>query len=248
MCTAFCFIAKLHVHRFECKASIFFTDSQVKMIDCVHHTDLGRHLQLVRARFFNFLLGKLSREFKLVRLSIFHSNGHISVAHNATVTCLGTLVVLHILCTLMWPWPDPRSRSQSVWISLILFKILALYKSFTYLLTIGHNCTFPGLSPPPILCAAQNWWLILIVWDLKYSLSEPDFRISFYKSYQESSNFANIDISRYSNGRISLLHDATVTSFWTLVVLFVLCMLMSPWPDPRSRSRSHSIWTSNNCP
>ena len=29
MCTAFCFIAKLHLRRFECKASILFTDSQV---------------------------------------------------------------------------------------------------------------------------------------------------------------------------------------------------------------------------
>jgi len=29
MCTAFCFVAKFHVHRFECKASILFTDSQL---------------------------------------------------------------------------------------------------------------------------------------------------------------------------------------------------------------------------
>ena len=28
ICTAFCVIAKLHVHRFECRASILFTDSQ----------------------------------------------------------------------------------------------------------------------------------------------------------------------------------------------------------------------------
>jgi len=33
---------------------------------------MGPGLQLVGARFFNFLLGKLSREFKLRRLSIFH--------------------------------------------------------------------------------------------------------------------------------------------------------------------------------
>jgi len=32
--------------------------------------------------------------------------------------------------------------------------------------------------------------LTLIVWDLDYSLSEPDFRLPFYESYQESSNFA----------------------------------------------------------
>ena len=35
MCTAFCFIAKLHLHRFECKASILFTDSQVYLFIAV---------------------------------------------------------------------------------------------------------------------------------------------------------------------------------------------------------------------
>jgi len=33
---------------------------------------MGPGLQLVGARFLNFLLGKLSQEFKLRRLSIFH--------------------------------------------------------------------------------------------------------------------------------------------------------------------------------
>ena len=33
---------------------------------------MGSGLQVVRAQFFNFLLGKQSREFKLRRLSIFH--------------------------------------------------------------------------------------------------------------------------------------------------------------------------------
>jgi len=45
--------------------------------------------------------------------------------------------------------------------------------------TTAHNCTFVGLSPPPLLCAAQSWWLVVIVWDLVYSLLEPDLRISF---------------------------------------------------------------------
>jgi len=30
-----------------------------------------------------------------------NSNGHVSVVHDTTVTCLGTLVVLDILCMLM---------------------------------------------------------------------------------------------------------------------------------------------------
>jgi len=42
-----------------------------------------------------------------------------------------------------------------------------------------ENCTFLGLSPPPFWRGAQNWWLAVIVWDLDYSLSEPDFLISF---------------------------------------------------------------------
>jgi len=66
--------------------------------------------------------------------------------------------------------------------------------------------------------------LIVIVWDLVYSLSEPDFRISFYESYHDSSNSPNVDISRNSNGHISVLRDVTVTWLGTLVVQ-VLCML-----------------------
>jgi len=46
-----------------------------------------------------------------------HPNGHISVLRDATVTWLGTLVVLHILCMMIWPWPDPRSRSRGFWTS-----------------------------------------------------------------------------------------------------------------------------------
>ena len=36
----------------------------------------------------------------------------------------------------------------------------------------AHNCTFLGLSPPPLSRACQNWWLVVIVWDLVYSLTE----------------------------------------------------------------------------
>ena len=68
--------------------------------------------------------------------------------------------------------------------------------------------------------------LIVIVWDLVYSLSEPDFRISFYESYHDSSNSPNVDISRNSNGHISVLRDATVTRLGKLVALHVLCMLI----------------------
>jgi len=59
-----------------------------------------------------------------------------------------------------------------------------------------------------------------------YSLSEPDFRISFYKSYYDSSKFPNDDISRHSNGYISVVRDAIARWLGTLVVLQVLCMLI----------------------
>jgi len=35
---------------------------------------MGTDLQLIGARFSNFLLGKLSRELKLRRMSLFHEN------------------------------------------------------------------------------------------------------------------------------------------------------------------------------
>jgi len=41
--------------------------------------------------------------------------------------------------------------------------------------TVANNCTFLALFPPPLSRDTQNWWLVVIVWDLVYSLSEPDF-------------------------------------------------------------------------
>jgi len=79
------------------------------------------------------------------------------------------------------------------------------------------------------------------IWDLVFcSLSEPDFWISFSVSYHMTSEFMECRYYRTfkSKGHISLLHEARVTWFGMLVVLYVLCMLMWPWPDARSRSRS----------
>jgi len=81
-------------------------------------------------------------------------------------------VDLEHICTPVWPWPDLRSRSRS--------------QSFRSC----EKCTFLRLSPPPFLHGAQKWWLAVIVRDLDYSLSEPDFWISFRESYHKSSNFA----------------------------------------------------------
>jgi len=119
----------------------------------------------------------------------------------------------------VWLRPDPRLSSRSL--------------SFRS----SENCTFLDLSPPPIWRWAQNWWLIMIIWDLVYSLSEPDFWISFSVSYHWRQTSWNV-YYRLSNGYICLLLEARVTWSSVLVVLYVLCMLMWPWPDLRSRSRS----------
>jgi len=86
------------------------------------------------------------------------SNVHISALLEVTVTWSGTLVVLYVLRMLIWPWPDPTSRSLTF--------------------SISANCTFLRLSPPPFWRGAQNWWLVTTAWDLVYSHSEPDFWIS----------------------------------------------------------------------
>jgi len=84
----------------------------------------------------------------------------------------GVWVDLDHICTPVWPRPDLRSRSGS--------------RSFRSC----EKCTSLRLSPPPFLHGAQKWWLAVIVRDLDYSLSEPDFWISFRESYHKSSNFA----------------------------------------------------------
>jgi len=64
---------------------------------------MGPGLQLVGARFSNFLPGKVSLEFKFTECRYFTTFKwpHISVLRDATVTWLSTLVVLHILCMLI---------------------------------------------------------------------------------------------------------------------------------------------------
>jgi len=74
----------------------------------------------------------------------------------------------------------------------------------------------------------------------------PIFEFPSRKAIMTVQTSRNVDISRNSNGHILVLRNATVTWLGMLVVLHVLCMLTSPWPDPRSRSRSRGFWTSHN--
>jgi len=67
----------------------------------VDHDTMEPSLQLVGVRFSNFLLRKLSREFKLREMSISHEIQMVIFPYEATVTQLGKRVVLDALCRLM---------------------------------------------------------------------------------------------------------------------------------------------------
>jgi len=79
----------------------------------VDDDSMGPSLHLVVARFTNFLLRKLSHEFKLTQCPHYTNFKwpYFRIAWGR-VTRLGTLVVLQLLCMLIWSWPDPRSRSR----------------------------------------------------------------------------------------------------------------------------------------
>ena len=116
-----------------------------------------------------------------------HSNGHISVLCNATVTWLGLQVDLHVLCMLMWPWPNPRSRSRSrtIWTS---------YNVHFQVYLLRH----------PLSRGAQNWWLILTVWDLVYSFWEANFR-----------NFLLGEVSlEFKLHRLSIFRDIQMATYF----------------------------------
>ena len=113
--------------------------------------------------------------------------------------------------------------------------------------TIAHNCTFLGLSPPPLSRGAQNWWLTVIVWD-STACRSPIFEFPFRKGITTAQTSRNVDISRHSNAHIFwyCMKLQSHGQLGTLVVLHVLCMLVWPWPDPRSKSTSRGFWTSDN--
>ena len=58
---------------------------------------MGPGLQLVGARFLNFLLGKLPREFKLRPVSIFHEI-QIKWPHFGTASCYSHMLIVLMSC------------------------------------------------------------------------------------------------------------------------------------------------------
>jgi len=115
----------------------------------------------------------------------------------------------------MWPSPDQRSRSLSFWSS--------------------KNCIF-YFYLLPVCRAARNWWLIMIVWDQVYSLSEPDFWISPQVVGNVTLKFEKC---WYDQNTLGL----RILWLWMQVGCNKACTLPWPWPRPRSRSRSGVTWS-----
>jgi len=127
----------------------------------------------------------------------------------------------------MWPWPDPRSRSrsQSFWTS--------------------ENCRKLHFSRP-ISSTILAWSSKLMV-DRDSQLVGARFSNFLLRKLAHEFKLCGMSNTRIWNGHISLLLEAAVTWSDALVVLYVLRMLIWPWSDPRSRSRSLTFWSSANC-
>ena len=140
----------------------------------VDHDSTGPILQLVGARFSNFILRKLSREFKLRGTSILHE-------FQMTIFPYSRRLLSHGLArVLMSAWPDSGSRSRS--------------RSLTF--WISENCTFLRLTSSLFWRGAHNWWVITIVRDLVYSFSKPDFWISPQLPVTWLQSSRNVNITR----------------------------------------------------
>jgi len=162
----------------------FLAWSSILMVD---DDSMGPGLQHVGAWFLNFLIRKLPREFKLCRMSILHE-------FQRAIFPYCVWIATHCAC----------------WYELDLIQGQGQGHGASEVLKIAENCTLLGQSLPPFWHGAQNQWLIMIVWDLAYSLSEPDFRISFKKAIAWVQTLWNVDITWISNGHISILLEATV--------------------------------------
>jgi len=113
----------------------------------------------------------------------------------------------------MWPWPDPRSRwrrSRGFWSSkncrkLHFFRSISAISAWSLTVIVDHDSMGPGLQ------LGRAW-----------------FSNFLNKGIMWVQTSQNVDITLISNGHISVLLGATVT--WSVYVLY---MLMWPWPDPK---------------
>jgi len=98
---------------------------------------MGRGLQFVGTLFLYFLLGKLSREFKLRRMSIFHEFQMPTFRY----------------CVRPYSQMVGRAGTVCADVTLTRSKVkVTEHLSFK----IAHNCTFSGVSPSAVLRGAQN--------------------------------------------------------------------------------------------
>jgi len=152
-------------------------------------------LQPVWGRFSNFLLSKLSQEFKLRRMSRFPEIQMAIFRYCVTIQSHGWACwSSYRYCACRYNIDPIQGQGQA--------------HGASEFPKIAENCTFLGLSRPAFQRGAQKWRLIVIARDMVYSLSQPDFRISFM--WVQTSG--NVDIARISDGHISVWSTLT---YWT---------------------------------
>jgi len=100
------------LHFSSCIFSAILAWSSKLMVD---YDNMGPSLQLVGARFLNFLLSQLSCDFRHRRMSILQDFKRAIFPYCLRLESHGRVCVLVVLCVLymlLWPSPDPRSRSH----------------------------------------------------------------------------------------------------------------------------------------
>jgi len=108
--------------------------------------------------------------------------------------------------------------------------------------TFAHNCTFLALFPLPFSRGAQNWWLLVIVWDLAYSLLSPIFEFPFRKAITTVHTSRNVDISQNSNSHILVLRQVVGYAGSTTGIVHADMTLT----QSKVKVKVTGIWTSNN--
>jgi len=97
----------------------------------------------------------------------------------------------------------------------------------------------------------DGWYWQYGTWST--ACQRPIFEFPYRKGITRVQTSRNVDISLHSNGDIFRYWVMLQSHGWVrwagsprLVVLHILCMVMWPLPDPRSRSRSQGCWISDN--
>ena len=124
---------------------------------------MGPGLQLGTARFLNFLLGKLSWEFKLWECQYFTK---FKWPYFSSVWCY-----IHTV-------GHAGSPARTVYVDLTLTRCKVKVTDLLNFKKLRKLHISRSISSA-IFASSPNWWLAVIVWDLVYSLLETDFRISF---------------------------------------------------------------------